>query len=113
MATEPAADETRDLKLSDIETTWRRQHDPLRFTLVYGAAVQRYLLAMLQQWSAEQEADDLLQEILTQVTERGFPNYDPAQGKFRTYLKQVVRNAALKRVRQLASGARAAEREAL
>ena len=63
------------LKLSDISTTWRRLHDPLRFTLTYGPAMRRYLLAIL---GDEHDADDVLQGILLQVTERGFATFDPA-----------------------------------
>jgi RNA polymerase sigma factor (sigma-70 family) len=78
--------------LRDISTTWRRLHDPLRFTLTYGPAVRRYLLALL---GDEHDADDVLQGILLQVTERGFATFDPTSDRrFRDYLKAVLRNAA-------------------
>lgn len=85
--------------LSSIETTWRRRSDPLRFTMVYAQPIRRLLLALLRD---EHEADDALQQLLTRMTEQGFPTFDPDRGKFRDYLKEVVRNAAWKQRRGLA-----------
>jgi RNA polymerase sigma factor (sigma-70 family) len=87
-------------RIDDVETTWRRRHDPLRFALIYGRAVRRYLLALLRD---EHDADDSLQEILLQVTREGFGTYDPERSRFRDYLKAVVRNTALRRLRRRAS----------
>ena len=79
------------LALGDIATTWRKVNDPLRFVMAYGAAARAYLVALLRDCDA---ADEVLQQLLLQVTEKGFPALDPAKGKFRHYLKTVLRNAA-------------------
>jgi len=79
------------LALSDIATTWRKVHDPLRFAMAYGTPARAYLLALLR---SEDAADEVLQTVLLQVTEKGFPTLDPARGKFRHYLKAPLRNAA-------------------
>lgn len=81
----------RYLKLDDVETTWRRQRDPLRFALIYGPAIRRLLLVLL---GREDAADDALQDVLLKMTEGGLAGYDPARGHFRPYLKAIVRNVA-------------------
>lgn len=84
------------LVLGDISTSWRKLHDPLRFVMVYGPAVRAYLRALLKD---EHAADEALQDLLLQVTARGFPTADPDRGRFRDYLKAVVRNAARRHLR--------------
>lgn len=81
------------MKLSDIETTWRRRSDPGRFALIYSQAML-CLLRSRGMLSDPTDAEEVVQEILAQVLRRGFPTFDPAKGKFRPYLKQLVRNAA-------------------
>ncbi len=90
------------LRLADIQTTWRRLNDPLRFMMIYGPALRSYLLAILRRARDEQGVDDVMQDMLIKVAEKGFPAFDPARGKFRNYLKEIVRNAALKRLRHRA-----------
>jgi hypothetical protein len=92
------------LVLGDISTSWRL-HDPLRFVMTYGPAVRAYLCAILRDTD---EADEALQDLLVRVTEHGFATADPGKGRFRDYLKAVVRNAALRRQR-LARPARQAD----
>lgn len=84
-------DHTPPLALSDISTTWRRVNNPQRFVMAYGSASRAYLLALLRDQDA---ADEVLQGVLLQVTEKGFPTHDPTAGRFRHYLKAVLRNAA-------------------
>src|SRR5262249_34949919 len=101
MADDAARDDTPPkLTLSQISTNWREIHDPLWFMLTYGPAVRAYLLAILRD---DHEADDALQDLLLQVTQQGLRTANPERGRFRDYLKAVVRNAALKRLRQNAS----------
>jgi DNA-directed RNA polymerase specialized sigma24 family protein len=66
--------------------------DPSRFVRRYGAAIHTYLRALI---SDEHDADEVEQELLLQVVERGFPDGMGRRGKFRYYLMTVVRNAAL------------------
>jgi hypothetical protein len=91
-----AADDPPKLVLGDISTSWRKLHDPLRFVMTYGPAVRAYLGALLKD---DHAADEALQELLLQVTTRGFATADPARGRFRDYLKVVVRNAARRQTR--------------
>jgi RNA polymerase sigma-70 factor (ECF subfamily) len=83
--------------LGDIATSWRKLHDPLQFVMTYGPAVRAYLLAVLRD---EHAADEVLQDLLVQVTEQGFPTADPERGRFRDYLKAVIRNAARRHLRR-------------
>lgn len=80
----------RELKL--ISTHWTMVSNPSRFVTRYGAAVRAYLRALLP---TRHDADDVEQEFLLQVVERGFPTVAPGRGYFRHYLIAVVRNAAL------------------
>jgi RNA polymerase sigma-70 factor (ECF subfamily) len=83
--------------LGDISTSWRRLHDPLRFVMTYGPAVRAYLFAILRD---DHETDEALQDLLLQVTDRGLGEASPDRGRFRDYLRAVVRNAARKRLRR-------------
>lgn len=66
--------------------------DPARFVKRYGAAIRAYLRALIP---SEHDADEVEQDLLLQVVERGFPDGMGRRGKFRYYLMTVVRNAAL------------------
>src|SRR5262245_17533586 len=83
--------------LDQISTSWRSLNDPMKFVMNYGVAIRKYLLALLRD---EHEADEALQDLLLQVTAKGFPHASPDRGRFRDYLKTVVRNAARARLRQ-------------
>lgn len=86
--------------LAGISTSWRQIGNPARFVATYAPAARRYLLAILRD---EHDADEVLQELLLRVTERGFATADPARGRFRDYLKMVVRNAAFDFLRSKAT----------
>jgi DNA-directed RNA polymerase specialized sigma24 family protein len=79
----------RELKF--ISTHWTTISNPSRFVTRYGAAVRAYLRALLP---THDDADDVEQEFLLQVVEKGFPTVAPGRGQFRHYLIAVVRNAA-------------------
>lgn len=66
--------------------------DPARFVKRYGAAIHAYLTALI---ASEHDAEEVEQDLLLQVVERGFPDGMGRRGKFRYYLMTVVRNAAL------------------
>ncbi len=66
--------------------------DPSRFVRRYGVAIHAYLHALI---SSEHDAEEVEQDLLLQVVERGFPDGMGRRGKFRYYLMTVVRNAAL------------------
>ena len=52
----------------------------------------------------QHDADEVLQELLVWVTERGFAGADPARGRFRDYLRAAVRNAAFRHLLAFLSG---------
>ncbi len=66
--------------------------DPSRFVKRYGVAIRAYLQALI---SNEHDADEVEQDLLLHVVERGFADGMGRRGKFRYYLMTVVRNAAL------------------
>jgi RNA polymerase sigma factor (sigma-70 family) len=79
-------------KLWRISTQWSKISDPTHFFIRYAAAVRQYLGVLLRN---RNDADDVTQELLVQVTDRGFEHADPDRGRFRDYLIVIVRNAAL------------------
>ncbi len=88
-------DRPRQIKL--ITTQWTTISNPSRFVTRYGAAVRAYLRALLP---TRDDADEVEQQFLMQVVERGFPTVAPERGHFRYYLITIVRNAALKYLRK-------------
>lgn len=85
----------RELKL--ISTHWTTVANPSRFVTRYGAAVRAYLRALLP---TRDDADEVEQEFLLQVVEKGFPTVAPGRGLFRHYLITIVRNAAFAHLRK-------------
>lgn len=85
----------REIKL--ISTHWTTVSNPSRFVTRYGAAVRAYLRALLP---TRDDADDVEQEFLLQVVEKGFPTVAPGRGLFRHYLITIVRNAAFAHLRK-------------
>jgi hypothetical protein len=65
--------------------------------LRYAHAVQRYLKALLRN---EHDAEELAQEFFLWVSAHGLPRVRPERGRFRDYLKKVVRNKALNFLRR-------------
>jgi RNA polymerase sigma-70 factor (ECF subfamily) len=81
------------LHLGQISTQWSAVHDAAQFVVRYAAAIRNFLTALVHD---EHDAEDVLQEFLLSVTEKGFPRADPSRGRFRDYLFITVRNAARK-----------------
>jgi RNA polymerase sigma-70 factor (ECF subfamily) len=83
--------------LDQISTHWTAVSKPDQFTLRYVQSVLAYLKALL---GNEQDAEEVLQEFMLRVFEKGFQSASPERGRFRHYLKVSVRNAALAWLRQ-------------
>jgi RNA polymerase sigma-70 factor (ECF subfamily) len=77
--------------IDEISTRWAVVGDPTQFVMRYARAIQSYLNALIRDWPA---AQDVCQDFLLNVLSRGFAQADPDRGRFRNYLKAVVRNAA-------------------
>jgi len=88
-------------RLSQIQTSWSmvmRAHSgpseavkPAQQLLMqrYGGSVYRYLVGFLHDYDA---ADDLAQEFALRFLRGDFRRADPARGRFRDYVKMVLRH---------------------
>ncbi|HEX3315931.1 MAG TPA: sigma factor, partial [Gemmataceae bacterium] len=92
--------------IEEISTRWSLIANPLQFVLRYSPAVRRYLGALIRD---SHDADDVAQTFLTRMIGRPFSPDRVSKGRFRDYLKAVLRNAAIDFFRQrdpiLANGA--------
>jgi Sigma-70 region 2 len=78
-------------RLERITTQWSRLNDPAHFAVRYAPAVRAYLSVIIRDAA---DTDDVIQEFLARVVERGFGRARPGRGRFRDYLKAALRNAA-------------------
>lgn len=78
--------------LDAISTHLTSVTDSQRFVLRYGTSIRAYLRALLP---TEDAADEVEQEFMLRVVEKGFPKLVPGRGRFRDYLNVAVRNAAM------------------
>lgn len=88
--------------LEQISTRWPLVSDPAKFFLRYAPAIQRYLTAILRDSHA---VDEVTQDLLLHVVEKRFAPEQVTRGRFRDYLKAVVRNAAYSHLRKQQSHA--------
>jgi RNA polymerase sigma factor (sigma-70 family) len=85
--------------LDHISTHWPIVGDPFRFVLRYSPAVRRYVGALIRN---EHDADDVVQDFLMQAVRRPFTPEQIRRGRFRDYLKAMLRNAAITHFRRTA-----------
>jgi RNA polymerase sigma-70 factor (ECF subfamily) len=90
-------------RLDEIPTRWETLSEPTAFVMRYATAVRRYVVAIVRD---EELAEEVLQDFLLQVMSCGFKTVDRTRGRFRDYLKVLVRNAALARLRRAQAEAR-------
>ena len=83
--------------LALISTHWPLITDPMKFVLRYAPAIRGYLHALLAQPA---DIDEVLQEILLNVLERGFTPDRVRRGRFRDYLIGTVRYHAWRYLRR-------------
>jgi hypothetical protein len=95
MKTQPA--EGRQSRIEDISTEWAVVRDPARFVLRYAQAIRRYLGAQILN---SHDAEEVAQEFFLRVTQHGFLHTREGRGRFRSYLKAALRNAALNFLRR-------------
>jgi RNA polymerase sigma-70 factor (ECF subfamily) len=86
--------------LEHISTHWPTVGDPFRFVLRYSPAVRRYVAALIKN---EHDAEDVVQDFLTQAVRRPFVPEQIRRGRFRDYLKATLRNAAITHFRRSAN----------
>lgn len=83
--------------LEQISTYWPLISNPLQFVMRYAPAIRKYVSAIVKQRA---DADDVTQEFLTRVFEKGFCPTNVSRGRFRDYLKAAVRYVSLSVLRQ-------------
>lgn len=91
-----SCDSNEQTELRLISTHLSALSSPSRFVLRYGAAVRAYLKALLP---TQDDADEVEQEFLLRVVEKGIPVGDHADGRYRHYLIATVRNSAFRYLR--------------
>jgi RNA polymerase sigma-70 factor (ECF subfamily) len=92
--------------LEQISTRWALMSDPSRFILRYAPAIQRYLGALLRDPEA---AAEVSQDLFVRLLQQRFMPEQIQRGRFRDYLKAVVRNSALTWLRREQSRGKGAE----
>jgi Sigma-70 region 2 len=83
--------------LDQIETDWSVVHEPASLVERYAHAVDCYLHALIKN---KHDAEEVAQEFFLWVSQHGFPRVRQDRGRFRDYLKKVVRNYALNFLRR-------------
>ncbi len=94
--TPPRFGETRPF-LDDISTRWAIVGDPIQFVMRYAPAIERYLHAIVRDPSV---AEEIIQDFVVKMLDRRFDRAAPGGGRFRSYLKQAIRNAVREHFRR-------------
>jgi hypothetical protein len=85
------------ITFEDIDTDWALVHEPAHVVLRYARAIQRYVHVLI---ANQHDAEEVSQEFFLWVSQHGLPRASKDRGRFRDYLKKVVRNAALNSLRR-------------
>src|SRR5689334_12692197 len=85
------------ITFEDIDTDWALVHEPAHVVLRYARAIQRYVHVLI---ANQHDAEQVRQELFLWVSQHGLPRASKDRGRFRDYLKKVVRNAALNSLRR-------------
>lgn len=93
MSRYPRADKSL---LEYISTHWTMIEDPMKFVLRYAPAIREYIDNLLK---GKQDTEDVTQEFLTAVMSRGFSEQQVTRGRFRDFLRVVIRNAVIDHLR--------------
>lgn len=92
-----AANSETETAFEDIDTDWSLIHEPAHVVLRYAQAIQRYMRVVIVN---QHDAEEVSQEFFLWVSQHGLPRASKDRGRFRDYLKKVVRNAALNFLRR-------------
>jgi hypothetical protein len=88
-------------RLDQISTDWTILGDPARFLLRYAPAIHSYLFGLVKD---DHQADEITQDFLLRVVQKGFERARPDRGRFRDYLKAALRTAAVTGLRRRTDG---------
>ena len=78
--------------LNRISTRWTAVNNPTLFVKRYGRAIRKYLSTLIHD---PNDAEEVEQEFMLRMIQKGFHTADSNKGKFRYYLVTIVRNAAM------------------
>ena len=83
--------------IEHISTHWHVVGDPLQFVMRYASAVRRYVGALVKN---THDSEDVVQEFLLKTLRQPFTPEQIKRGRFRDYLKVILRNAAISHFRR-------------
>ncbi|MBI5759674.1 MAG: hypothetical protein HZA46_14240 [Planctomycetales bacterium] len=88
---------TPESMLEEISTCWPMIHNPVQFVMKYARAIQKYVAALVRD---SHDAEEVAQEFLMRVFDKGFCPQNVVRGRFRDYLKSSVRYVAISHLRK-------------
>jgi hypothetical protein len=83
--------------IEHISTHWHVIGDPLQFVMRYASAVRRYVGALVKN---THDSEDVVQEFLLKTVRQPFTPEQIKRGRFRDYLKAILRNATISHFRR-------------
>jgi len=83
--------------LEQISTCWPMIHNPVQFVMRYARAIQKYVAAIVRD---SHDAEEVAQDFLVRVFDKGFCPENVSRGRFRDYLKAAVRYVAISHLRK-------------
>ena len=87
--------------IDHISTCWPMIRNPVQFVMRYAPAIRKYVGALVRD---PHDAEDVTQDFLTRVVDKGFCPDEPVRGRFRDYLKAAIRYAAISHLRRRLPG---------
>lgn len=83
--------------IEHISTCWPMIHNPVQFVMRYAPAIRKYVSALVRN---PHDADEVAQDFLVRVLDKGFCPENVTRGRFRDYLKAAVRYSAISHLRR-------------
>lgn len=83
--------------LEHISTCWPTINNPVQFVMRYAPAIQRYVAAIVPN---AHDAEEVAQDFLVRVLDKGFCPDNVVRGRFRDYLRSAVRYVAISHLRK-------------
>ncbi len=83
--------------LEQISPCWPMIHNPVQFVMRYARAIQKYVAAIVRD---PHDSEEVAQDFLVQVFDKGFCPENVSRGRFRDYLKSAVRYVAISHLRK-------------
>lgn len=83
--------------LEQISTCWPMINNPVQFVMRYARAIQKYVSAIVRD---PHDAEEVAQDFLVKVFDKGFCPENVSRGRFRDYLKSAVRYVAISHLRK-------------